>query len=122
MVIGHWIWQAELKAEHPDQYRGESLRVVRDMRRSLTTFLRWKVDQYRNQNPDVPPPTEVILKAHILPDPSPGTSRLDRPAAFYIPVALWQPSETPSDDCLPLEAWDPRENRFVKLPAVEARP
>lgn len=121
MVIGHWIWQEDLKAKEPEQYRGESLRVVRDMRRSLSTFLKWRVEQYLQQHSDAPTPDDVVLKAHILPNPSPGSSRLDRPEAFFIPVARWRPLASESHEYLALEAWDPLAGEFVRLPITEGQ-
>ncbi len=102
-----------------EEFRKASFDAVRSLRRSTSAYLRWKTDHYLQANPDVPPPEHVTLIARVLPDPRPGKSYRDRPAALEIPHARWSPARTIPPDEVPLEAWDPLEAKFVRLKISE---
>jgi hypothetical protein len=99
----------------PTAYRRECMDCVRDMRRSMSAYLRWKTDRYLSTHPGTPRPESVTLIAHVLPDPLPGESYRDRPAAFEIPMARWFPDRPIGPDEVPLEVWDVRAEKFVRL-------
>ncbi len=96
-------------------FRQASFDAVRSLRRSTSAYLRWKTDRYLRANPDVSPPEHVTLIARVLPDPRPGESYRDRPAPMEIPHARWWPARTIPADEVPLEAWDPVGEKFVRL-------
>jgi hypothetical protein len=100
---------------NPVFYRRECMTCVRDMRNSMSAYLRWKTDRYLTAHPDVPRPESVTLVARVLPDPPPGGSYRDRPAAIEIPLARWTPDRKLEPDDVPLEAWDPTAEKFVRL-------
>lgn len=97
-----------------EQYRRLCLENVRDMRRSMSAYLRFKVDRYLAAHPGTPRPDHATLLARIMPNPSPGQSYRDRPPAFDVPVARWVPDSI-------LQAWDTTKQVFVGLPIEEAR-
>jgi hypothetical protein len=99
----------------PDAYRRECMNCVRDMRHSMSAYLRWKTDRYLKAHPDLPRPESATLIARVLPDPPPGTSYRDRPATIEIPLARWVLDAAVAPDEVPLEAWDPRAEKFVRL-------
>lgn len=99
----------------PVSYRRECMNCVRDMRHSMSAYLRWKTDRYLSAHPDVPRPESVTLIARVWPDPPLGVSNRDRPAAIEIPLARWIPGRMIEPNEVPLEAWDPRDEKFVRL-------
>src|SRR5262249_19708213 len=114
MALIHFI-MTPTRVPDQDQYRRECLNCVRDMRHSMAAYLRWKTDRYIAAHPDLPRPSEVTLIARVLPDPAPGTSHRDRPAAFEIPLARWHPDQPVAPNEVSLEAWDPQTEKFVRL-------
>jgi hypothetical protein len=114
MTLIHFVMTPKLLPD-PEKYRQECLNCVRDMRHSMSAYLRWKVDRYLSAHPDLPRPETVTLIARLFPDPLPGASFRDRPAAFEIPLARWTPDHVTEPDEAPLEAWDPLTTKFVRL-------
>ena len=114
MTLIHFVMTPQLVPD-PEIYRQECFNCVRDMRRSMSAYLRWKVDRYSSAHPDLPRPETATLIAHILPDPSPGASYRDRASAFEIPLARWTPGRATEPEEAPLEAWDPLTMKFVRL-------
>lgn len=120
MTLIHFAITPKLVPD-PEAYRRECVDCVREMRRSMSAYLRWKTDRYLATQPDAPRPETVTLFARVLPDPPPGESYRNRPPAFEIPLARWTPSRHVPDDEVPLEAWDPIAHQFVRL-KLEANP
>lgn len=99
----------------PAVYRRECINCVRNMRKSMSAYLRWKTDRYLATHPNLPQPQTVTLIARIWPTPPPGTSNRDRSKAEEIPLARWTPARIVANDESPLEAWDPVGAEFVRL-------
>ncbi|MFL5329476.1 MAG: hypothetical protein ACJ8C4_11230 [Gemmataceae bacterium] len=105
-VIYYWASKPQDYTK-PEQYRKDSMQTAFEQRRSTMAYLRWKTAHYLEENPDLPVPTSVILKARISPDPSPGAWSLARPAGYEVPVARWQPADQA------FAVWDPIAKLFV---------
>lgn len=114
--IFYWIITPDQFSD-PEKYRTMVTENVRDMHRSLVAFMRWRMEKYLADHPDLPKPERVVLKARIIPDPAPGTSRLLRPASYDVPLAQWLPDRASENSWLPIDAWDPVDRTFVRLTA-----
>ena len=64
-------------------------------------------------HPELPEPSNGILKVWIHPSPRPGER--ERPPAFTVPLARWVPERPPDDGHLPIEAYDPLTKQFIPL-------
>jgi len=103
------------------QYRQEALDCVRNMRRSIGAFLRWRLDRYLRENAGVPEPECVTLVARVFPDPPPGSPRRPRPQTLEIPFARWYPGRPVEAGYSPVEAFDLESRTFVRLPLGDSR-
>ena len=106
-VVYYWACKPSDITSNPEMHRREAMRTASDQRRSTTTYLRWKFEKYREQNPSMPMPDSIVLSARILPDPPAGAARSERPPTFEVPIARW----TPRDDSY--EVWDPISKHFT---------
>jgi hypothetical protein len=90
---------------------------VRRQQRSLTAYFEYQMALPRNKVRNVPAPTSIILSVSIYPAPEPGQT--DHPERFAVKLARWQPELPAGPDYLPIEAYDPVTERFVRLPVKE---
>jgi hypothetical protein len=92
---------------------------VRQHQKSLEAYFRWNLRKVRRRYPDLPVPQEMVVQVHIVPSPKPGEST--RPPTLTLPLARWIPSRQPERSFLPIDAYDPVANEFIRLPVEEAR-
>jgi hypothetical protein len=112
--IFYWV-ASPAQFDDQEDYRKHAIDCVRDMHRSVGTFLRWRTEKYLKEHPGTPHPNRIVLIARVLPNPAPGTSRLSRPPAYEIPVAQWLPHRVNESQQLAIDAWDPVNHSFVRL-------
>lgn len=119
MVLFHMLRPEDFP--RPGQYRREALDCVRDLRRSLGAFLRWRMTTYLRDHPGTPEPECVTLWARVFPDPPPGAPRRPRPETVEVPFARWYPGRSVEPGFSPVEAFDLDVRQFVRLPLGEVR-
>ena len=83
--------------------------------RSIRAYVRWRMQQYCELHPDLPPPNEAVLLVHIYRTPRPGQDPQNRPVPVEKPLARWRPGKEPVENDLPMEMWDPQDEVFVRL-------
>ena len=81
----------------------------------ILVWLRWHVREYQKAHPDRGTPTEVVLKFRYIPTPLPGEPKEWTKPLTERPYCRWKINEPPEPGYLPLEAYDPVANRYVRL-------
>ncbi len=90
---------------------------VREEGPCMHAFLRWKLREFQHQNPDVPPPTQVLLlvRTYTIPDP-PGPRPWNWDYQGMRPLARWQPDHEPdSAHYGPVEMFLPSSGYYDKM-------
>jgi hypothetical protein len=87
-------WQKRLEDEL--RLRGPAMRA----------YLGWRRDRYLRDNPDTPPPDEVVLWVRMHDIAPPGQSPWSWPPPLEVPRARWRPGHEPGEGYLPLESFD----------------
>jgi hypothetical protein len=112
-----------LSAASENPFRADSLAWadgIRDLMREehafVHAYLRWRLDRFLRQHPDLPPPAEVILYVRIyrIPPP-PGPSPWQWEYLGQHPVARWLPRAEPDPGHLPIEVYNPVVDRFEAM-------
>lgn len=99
--------------EHPEEWRTEIAERVRRQQRSLEAYFRFSLTMLQEFYPGYPTPSSMILRVKIVPSPMPGTRERGQPLVVF--VARWVPDRPATDGFLPIEAYDPVQQRFVPL-------
>ena len=102
-------------AENAELWRSAFKERVRRQWRSMRAYLRWYVQHFQQEHPELPPPKQAILTIRIYPIPKPGEASVEWPASWEQPLARWRPDAPPRLDCLPVEAFDSVALRFISL-------
>jgi hypothetical protein len=87
--------------------------------KSMRAYMRWRMETFGKEHPELPPPDEITLSFRVYKTPEPGTSPPTWAPPLEQPVARWLPSLDGRKDCLPLEFYDPVKNHFTRLAAKE---
>lgn len=99
----------------PEKWRKLPERV-RENEHLVLAWLRWQLKRFCAEHPARPEPVEVTLLLRYIPTPSPGEpADWTRRPVFERPFARWRPHEVPREGFMPLEGFDPVEERFVPL-------
>lgn len=112
-------WDDEAATKQQDEWRAAVRGRVQRQWKSIRAYLRWRLHEFRAQNPDVPEPKEMVLSIRIYRTPPPGQRSWDQYGPIEKPLARWRPAEDGPADYLPVEACDPFDRRFVSLPRAE---
>jgi hypothetical protein len=85
--------------------------VGADSRTVVLAYMRWRLIRFRRENPDLPPPAQVILWVQTfgIPDP-PGPRPWDWVEYKPLPLARWLPQK----DNTGLEYYSPTKKHFQK--------
>jgi hypothetical protein len=94
------------------RWRGRIQAHLRVKGDAILAYLRWRVQAYREANPGVDMPKQVVFLVRrwriVGPDEPPPLWR----GPFIMPVARWQPHVVWETGYHPLEAYDPVTERF----------
>jgi hypothetical protein len=90
--------------------------IVRSQWKSMRAYLRWRTADFLAHHPELPPPDEVRLLIRIYPTSAAGDTSINRPGPRDLPLARWRCCESESSSCLPVEGYDPLNQRFISLP------
>jgi hypothetical protein len=99
----------------PESWRRLLADRVRRQWRSMRAYLRWRVQQFRHEHPELPLPRQAILLIGIYRTPATGQTPLVWQGPVDEPLARWLPQAIPQEGCLPVEAYDPVTRGFVSL-------
>ena len=112
-------WNEQALAENPEAWRAAFQQRVRRQWRSIRAYLRWYVQHFQHQHPELPSPQQAILWMRIYQSPEPGQPTVHWRGPVEQPLARWWPDSSPGHDELPIEAFDPVARRFIALKMKE---
>jgi hypothetical protein len=82
----------------------------------MLAYLGWKLAAFRRERPDLAPPTQVVLYVRLYRvPPPPGPTPWHWEFLGQHPVARWLPEVPVPAGLLPVEAYDPPSDSFVRL-------
>jgi hypothetical protein len=90
----------------------------------LRAFLRWRMEAFQAQHPELPPPKQVVLGLRLYRIPAPPGPEPwdwqpvygeDASGPMAQPVLRWLPGAEPGPDYYPLEMYNPVMHRFESL-------
>ncbi|MCE9530406.1 MAG: hypothetical protein K8T89_04635 [Planctomycetes bacterium] len=119
IAIIYWNASETSLRERREEWRQAVLDRVRQQQRSLQAYFGFSLKLYHQLRPELPPPSEMILRVIVFPTPLPGSR--ERPPTFMIPLARWRPNTEPTPGYLPVEAYDLVLEKFVPLATGETR-
>jgi len=108
-------WDPDMPKRFPNEWREAVKDRVHRQWKSIRAYLRWRVLQYLTEHPELPPPTQAILRIRIFRTPEPGQQTVAWGEPIDLALARWQPCREPAPGSLPVEAFDPVDQRFVTL-------
>ena len=114
--LGMVFWNEQTAAAEADVWREHFRNLVRMQWKSMRAYLRWRTNQFAAEHPHLPPPEEAVLLIRIFPTLPPDASFTESIQPTTQPLARWQISADSSDGFLPVEAYDPFERRYLRLP------
>ncbi|HEX4608173.1 MAG TPA: hypothetical protein VH092_08200 [Urbifossiella sp.] len=106
---------AESLARHPDHWAAGLADAVRGSQPQLLAWLRWRAAGDRAAHPGRDEPVEIVLKYRYIPTPLPGEPKEWTGPVVERPYCRWRPGEPVAPGDLPVEAFDPVANRYVRL-------
>lgn len=114
--LGLVYWDRAAATTDEEAWREHFRTLVARQWKSMRAYLRWRVEEYRDEHPGEPLPSEVVLSMRIYRTSRPGESSNVAAGVIEQPVARWFPALDDSPDRLPVEAYDPFAKQFVRLP------
>lgn len=112
-------WNEQTFEQNPEFWRGAIKDRVRRQWRSTRAYLRWHVQHFQREHPELPPPKQAILSIRFYPIPEPRQSLVAWRTPGEQPLARWRLDLPPRPGELPIEAFDPIAKRFVVLSAKD---
>ncbi|MFL5241794.1 MAG: hypothetical protein ACJ8FY_06775 [Gemmataceae bacterium] len=79
---------------------------------NMQAYLHYRLRRFHEQRPDLPTPRQLVLivRHYVIPPPSQAPFSWEVPEE--VPIARWRLADPPSDEYLPIEAYDPVTCRF----------
>jgi hypothetical protein len=113
-------WNEHTLSERPEFWRTAFQDRVRRQWRSIRAYFRWYLQHFEQENPELPPPKQLILSIRIYQIPEPGKTSEPWPAPWEQPLARWRPEAPSQPGVLPIEAFDPVDRHFITLTVGQA--
>jgi hypothetical protein len=88
---------------------------VRRQWKSMRAYMRWRIQEFQKEHPELPPPTQAILIIRVYPSAAPERDSSSKPAPLEKAYARWRPAADGDGDFLPVEMCEPRSDHFVRL-------
>lgn len=108
-------WSPESFAKLGPQWRDGIAQRIRRQWKSMQAYIRWRTNQFEHEHPELPPPSQAILRLRVFRSPSVD----EKPPTWAPPaevcVARWRIGVTPAPGMLPLEMCDPVTGQFVPV-------
>jgi hypothetical protein len=92
---------------------------VRRQWKSIRAYVRWRAETFAKEHPDLRSPDEITLAFRVYPTPAHNISPLKWEAPLELPLARYRPALDGRTDYLPVEYFDPIQNRFCLLDLKE---
>ncbi len=108
-------WDEKSVAQYPELWRQAFEERVRRQWKSIRAYLRWRVQQFQGQHPELPPPKQAILLFAIYRTPLPAQSPPVWEGPIERPLARWHPGVDCSAGYLPVQWCDPVTGHFMDL-------
>jgi hypothetical protein len=109
------LWDEQVKDAELYRAWEEAVRIrVSRQWKSIRAYLRWRMQQFQQERPEVPTPKQAILVIRIYRTRSAGEA--GRPKPIEKALARWLPRADDTDEFLPVEMCEPRSDTFVRLP------
>jgi hypothetical protein len=112
-----FIPEGKTAADMSLDWRDQIERRVRDEWRSMHAYLRWRMQSFLRDHPDVPPPKQAILLVRLYVIPAPESR--PHPWAWRLnnvqQIARWRPAADGQRGSMPVEWYDPVVQRFDRL-------
>jgi hypothetical protein len=115
-------WNQSSVREYPDLWRWAIADRVRRQWKSIRAYLRWRVNRFQAEHPELPPPKQAVLLMRIYPTLKPDQSASSWLGPAEQVLARWRPGATESADWLPVEMCDPVTGRFEKVSSRRVPP
>ncbi len=122
LCVGYAYWIDSPLAADADGWQKLQFDLVASQWKSMRAYMRWQMNQFLEQRPDLPPPSEVRLLVRSYPTPAADAAPASRGPPSDRPVARWRCAESGSGNWLPVEAYDPCSDCFVRLRIPPGRP
>jgi hypothetical protein len=103
-----------------DSWRDRIESKVRREADTMRAYLGWRLRNFQRTHPDLPTPTQVILRVRLYRIPKPAEQPdpwmwQDAQALQPYPVARYRPDHPPADEYFPVEMFNPVVERFEYL-------
>jgi hypothetical protein len=92
---------------------------VRRQWKSMRAYVRWRAAAHGKEHPELPPPDELVLSFRVYPTPSHNTYPPTWEPPLELPLARYRTALDGLSDCLPVEYFDPMQNRFCRFEIKE---
>jgi hypothetical protein len=111
LVIIRVFWEPKHLPHYAQLIRAQQREALRHKRGQVRAYLSWRLHQFRKEEPDLPPPDEVILIVRFYQASEPGAEVWQWRGPDDKPLARWQPGK--GDE---LEIYDPIDEKLEPLP------
>jgi hypothetical protein len=108
-------WTEDYFDSEPDGWSYAINDRVRRQWKSIRAYLRWRLDRFQQEHPELPPPKQVVLSIRLYRCPGINQQPIVWRGPTDLPLARWQPEATPPPGHLMIEAYDPLTRRFESL-------
>jgi hypothetical protein len=114
LALHYLFWDEQEAASQIEDWKPFiRCRVTRQWR-SLRAYLRWQLQAFQREHPELPSPRQAVLSVRLYHIPPAGQRLPIGPVE--VPLARWWIHEDGPADCLPIEVYDPFARRFERLP------
>ncbi|OWK46811.1 hypothetical protein FRUB_00510 [Fimbriiglobus ruber] len=115
----HQFMLAEAIPKDADEWRKTAFKFVRQNNWYMRAYLKCVWADYRAAHPDAPEDVELVLKARQHRNFRDRVRSAEEITPTVWPSARWLPARAEDPAFLPIEAYDPVDRVFVRLPAGE---
>jgi hypothetical protein len=101
---------------HGEEWAAAVESDVRARADAMAAYLGWRLAAFRREHPELPTPVEAVLLVRLYRvPPPPGPTPWHWEYLGQHPLARWLPGDRVPAGFLPVEAYDPASNSFVRL-------
>jgi hypothetical protein len=102
---------AEVK-ERPERWRQHVEGEVRRRGEAMRSYLQWRHREYVQEQPDAPPPSELVLWVRLYDIPGPQASSASWGEPALVPLMRWRPGVAAPAGFIPYEWFDVTTGQF----------
>lgn len=108
-------WSEQSVKDHPEDWRKVVEQQLRRTWKSTRAYLRWRLEQFQQEHPELPPPRQAILSIRLYRTPPFDTEPFDWGVPHNQALARWVLDAPCPPGCIPIEMCDPVTGRFTRL-------